>query len=86
MILGVGFFLFCEVYLKIDHAKLIKSLRTAHSAERAACFAYVGHAGSLKDAEEVLAVQQIEQDEWDHRAEVLAIMKEYDIRFLGGMR
>ena len=65
--------------MKIDHPALIKSLRTAYSAERAASFAYIGHAGSLKDPEEIAAVKQIEDDEWDHRKHVLEIMEEYDI-------
>ncbi|MCJ8331471.1 MAG: hypothetical protein HRT89_11595 [Lentisphaeria bacterium] len=65
--------------MKIDHPKLVKSLRIAYSAERAASFAYVGHAGSLKDAAERNAVKQIELDEWDHRKNVLAIMTQYDI-------
>lgn len=63
----------------IQHPKLIKSLRMAYSAEKAASFAYIGHAGSLKDPAEKLAVQQIEQDEWDHRRQVLAIMQRYDV-------
>ena len=65
--------------MKIDHSALVDSLRKAYSAERAACFAYVGHAGSLKDPDEIKAVQQIEQDEWDHRAHVLTLMQQYDI-------
>ena len=65
--------------MKIDHPALVDSLRKAYSAERAACFAYVGHAGSLKDPKEIAAVKQIEQDEWDHRAHVLSIMQQYDI-------
>jgi len=65
--------------MKLNHPELVNSLRLAYSAEKAAAFAYVGHAGSLKDPDEVSAVQQIEQDEWDHRAHVLALMKQYDI-------
>ena len=63
----------------LDHPALIESLRKAYSAERAASFAYIGHAGSLKDPDEVAALQQIEQDEWDHRAHVLNIMEQYKI-------
>lgn len=51
----------------------------AYSAERAASFAYQGHAGSVKDAEEKKAIRQIELDEWHHRAEVLKIMQLYNI-------
>lgn len=65
--------------MKLNHQRLIRSLQTAYSAERAASFAYIGHAGSLKNPEEIQRVQEIEQDEWDHRAHVLKIMEEYDI-------
>jgi hypothetical protein len=65
--------------MKLNHPALVKSLRKAYSAERAASFAYVGHAGSLKNPDEVATVQQIEQDEWEHRAHVLAIMEQYEI-------
>lgn len=51
----------------------------AYSAERAASFAYQGHAGAVKDQQEKIAIRQIELDEWHHRKEVLAIMKEYNI-------
>ena len=65
--------------MEIDHPHLIDSLRKAYSAEKAASFAYIGHAGSLKSPEEKERVQQIEQDEWDHRRNVLKIMQQYDI-------
>ncbi len=57
----------------------------AYSAESAAAFAYVGHAGSVDDSTEKAALAQIEVDEWEHRESVRAIMREYDIpvsRFL----
>ncbi len=65
--------------MEIDHPRLIDSLRKAYSAEKAASFAYIGHAGSLKSPEEKERVRQIEQDEWDHRRNVLKIMQQYDI-------
>ena len=65
--------------MTLDHPQLVKSLRLAYSAEKAASFAYVGHAGSLRDADEVARVQEIEQDEWGHRRHVLEIMRQYDI-------
>ena len=65
--------------MKIAHPALITLLQTAYSAERAASFAYSGHAGSLRDPHERTAVQEIEQDEWDHRRHVLKIMQQYDI-------
>lgn len=51
----------------------------AYSAEKAAAFAYQGHAASVKDPEQKKAIRQIEIDEWNHRREVLAIMQEYSI-------
>ena len=65
--------------MKIDHPALVDSLKKAYSAEKAASFAYIGHAGSLKRPDEIAAVQQIEQDEWEHRAHVLEIMRQYEI-------
>jgi hypothetical protein len=63
----------------LTHSKLINLLQTAYSAEKAAAFAYQGHAGSVKDKVEKIAIKQIEDDEWNHRKEVLEIMKQYDI-------
>lgn len=51
----------------------------AYSAEKAAAFAYQGHAGSVKSEDEKSAIRQIELDEWNHRDEVMNIMKHYDI-------
>jgi hypothetical protein len=65
--------------MKLDHPRLVTLLQRAYSAERAASFAYIGHAGSLKDPVAKSAVKQIEQDEWDHRRHVLAIMQQYDV-------
>jgi len=61
------------------HRSLVKLLRLAHSAERAAAFAYIGHAGSVKDTAEKAALKRIEVDEWEHRQSVLDIMDVYDI-------
>lgn len=55
-------------------------LRQAYSAEKAAAFAYQGHAGAVKNEAEKAAIHQIEIDEWNHRREVLAIMGLYDIK------
>ena len=63
----------------ITHPKLTKLLQQAYSAEKAAAFAYQGHAGSLKNQDEKIPVRQIELDEWKHREEVLKIMKQYQI-------
>jgi hypothetical protein len=53
--------------LKIQHPKLVKLLQLAYSAEKAAAFAYVGHAGSVRNQLEKTAIKQIEMDEWQHR-------------------
>ncbi|MBV9463682.1 MAG: hypothetical protein JO317_05580 [Verrucomicrobiae bacterium] len=61
------------------HPQLTELLQRAYSAEKAAAFAYIGHAGSLKGEEEKRAVKQIEIDEWEHREHVLAIMRKYGV-------
>jgi rubrerythrin len=66
--------------ITIDHPKLVKLLQMAYSAEKAAAFAYVGHAGSVKNPAEKAAIKQIEMDEWHHREVVLSIMQEYGIQ------
>ncbi|MES2567273.1 MAG: ferritin-like domain-containing protein [Bacteroidota bacterium] len=66
--------------MELDHPKLVDLLQQAYSAEKAAAFAYIGHAAAVKNKEEKAAIRQIELDEWNHRNEVLEIMKRYDIR------
>lgn len=72
-----------EVDLVLKHMKLqatlVDLLQQAYSAEKAAAFAYQGHAGSVRDKIEKIAIRQIELDEWNHRQEVLEIMKQYGI-------
>ncbi len=46
---------------------LISLLRLAYSAERAAAFAYQGHAASVRDAGEKRDLRRIEYEEWAHR-------------------
>ena len=65
--------------MKIDHPALTKLLQQAYSAEKAAAFAYIGHAKNVKAPVEKTAINQIENDEWEHRKEVLGIMNEYGI-------
>lgn len=65
--------------MQIKHPELIDLLKMAYSAEKAAAFAYQGHAGAVKNPEEKIAIRQIELDEWNHREEVLQIMKQYNI-------
>jgi hypothetical protein len=70
---------FNDRMIKLDHKALVDLLQRAYSAEKAAAFAYQGHAGSLKEKDQQLAVKQIELDEWNHRREVLDIMRLYSI-------
>jgi hypothetical protein len=65
--------------MELEHPKLIDLLKKAYSAEKAAAFAYQGHAGAVKNSEEKKAIKQIEDDEWVHRKEVLEIMNQYNI-------
>ncbi len=58
----------------------MKLLQLAYSAEKAAAFAYIGHAGSVRNPEEKAAIKQIELDEWHHRDTVLSIMQQYGIQ------
>jgi len=60
-------------------AELKDLLQLAYSAERAASFAYQGHAGAVKEPEDKKRIKEIEDDEWIHRADVLKIMQEYEI-------
>ena len=65
---------------KVDHPALVDLLRRAYSGERAAAFAYIGHAGSLRRREtEREAVRQIEEDEWEHRRQVRRLMDQYGV-------
>ena len=65
--------------MKLNHPELTKLLQQAYSAEKAAAFAYIGHARSVKKSDEKIAIRQIEIDEWNHREEVLKIMNQYNI-------
>ena len=65
--------------MKLQHPELIDLLQKAYSAEKAAAFAYQGHAGAVKNPEEKKQIRQIEMDEWNHREEVLQIMRLYNI-------
>ncbi len=73
-------FTYIFLAMQIPHKALIDLLQMAYSAEKAAAFAYIGHADSLQDIADKKAIKQIEDDEWNHRREVLAIMSEYDIK------
>jgi len=65
--------------MKLPHPELVDLLQKAYSAEKAAAFAYQGHSASVKGADQKVAIRQIEIDEWNHRKEVLQIMRQYDI-------
>lgn len=65
--------------IKLKHKELVDLLKRAYSAEKAAAFAYQGHAGSIKDKIDKELIHQIEIDEWNHRKEVLLIMQQYNI-------
>lgn len=64
----------------LPHPALVDLLQMAYSAEKAAAFAYQGHAAAVQAPSDKQAIHQIEIDEWDHRREVLALMSEYGIR------
>ena len=65
--------------MKLQNPELTDLIQKAYSAEKAAAFAYQGHAGAVKNIEEKKAIKQIEIDEWNHRKEVLSIMHQYAI-------
>ena len=65
--------------MNLNHPELVDLLKQAYSAEKAAAFAYIGHAKSVSDRDAKAAIRQIELDEWHHRKEVLKIMDMYDI-------
>lgn len=60
-------------------AELADLLQMAYSAEKAAAFAYQGHAAAVNDLSDKKAIKQIEDDEWYHRKEVLELMNLYGI-------
>lgn len=59
----------------LAHPQLPRILQKAYSAEKAAAYAYIGHAASVKNPLEKIAIKQIEDDEWNYRKEVLHIMQ-----------
>ena len=65
--------------MKLNHPALVRLLQRAYSGEKAAAFAYIGHARSLKDPVAKASVRQIELDEWKHRENVLELMRRYEV-------
>jgi rubrerythrin len=55
---------------------LIALLQLAYSGERAAAFAYQGHAASVKEAEERAHIRKIEDEELRHRALVGGMLRD----------
>jgi len=63
----------------LDHHRaarksLVRLLQLAHAGERAAAHAYRGHWRSLPPGDEREAIHRIEDEEWEHRRVVLAIL------------
>ena len=65
--------------MKLVHPALVRLLQKAYSAERAAAFAYVGHAASLGNPVAKAAVKQIEDDEWKHRDNLRGLMQRHGV-------
>jgi hypothetical protein len=65
--------------MKLHHRALVNLLKQAYSGEKAAAFAYQGHAASVRNQQEKKEIRQIEEDEWGHRREVMIIMNLYAI-------
>lgn len=62
------------------HSKLVRLLQLAHAGERAAAHAYRGHWRSLPHGDEREAIRRIEDEEWEHRRVVLAILHDLGAR------
>jgi rubrerythrin len=56
--------------------RLTHLLRSAHAGERAAAFAYRGHARSVHDAAQRAAIARIEHEEWEHRRRLGEMIQE----------
>ncbi len=60
--------------------QLHQFLQLAYSAERAAAFAYVGHADSVKSPDVKREIRNIENEEWRHRELLLGMMNRIGVR------
>jgi rubrerythrin len=56
------------------HPQLRRLVLMAYSAERAAAFAYQGHAAATRDAQERARIADIEREEWEHRAAMRTLL------------
>lgn len=54
--------------------RLVRLMQLAHAGERAAAHAYQGHWRAVSDPLERAAIQEIEAEEWEHRALVRGIL------------
>lgn len=61
------------------HRRLARLMQQAYSAEKAAAFAYQGHAASVRSGQEKAAIHRIELDEWEHRREVRSLLDLYGV-------
>lgn len=52
------------------YSKLVSLLKAAYSGERAAAYAYQGHAESVKDPAVRAKISEIEKQEWEHRRDI----------------
>lgn len=60
--------------------RLIYLLQNAHAGEKAAAYAYNGHQRSLKKYQEIVDLKKIENEEWDHRKRLYAMLGELGSR------
>ncbi len=61
---------------RTSRQQFVRLLQNAHAGERAAAFAYQGHARSVRSPVERDEISQIEADEWRHRAGILRMLTE----------
>ena len=61
---------------EISRGNLIRILQNAYSGELAAAYAYRGHWKSLKPSPEKTHIEKIENEEWEHRTNVLRWLDE----------
>lgn len=59
---------------------LIRLLQNAYSGEKAAAFAYRGHARSVSSSMERDEITKIENDEWEHREGLLRMLSSLDAK------
>jgi hypothetical protein len=65
-----------QVTTQTSNQKLVALLQLAYSAEMGAALAYRGHWGSVANTTERTEIRKIEAEEWLHRREVGALLKD----------